>query len=672
MKEFLTIDGIEIPIEGERNILELARKAGIDIPSFCYHSELSIYGACRLCMVDIEGRGLVTSCSTIPENGMMIRSNTKELREIRKTILELLLANHDKNCTTCGKNQNCRLQELSRRFGIDEIEFKQTDMAHEKDRSSLALVRDPNKCILCGDCIRFCDEIQSVGALGFANRGADVIVTPAFGKDIADVDCVNCGQCARVCPVGAITVKNDSEDVWADIDDPKKTVVAQIAPAIRVALGEYFGMKPGTVTTGQIVAALKQLGFDQVYDTSFTADLTIIEETTEFLERVKTGGPFPMFTSCCPGWVKFAEQYFPKLLGNISSCKSPQQMFGSLAKEMLPALLDVKKEDVSLVSVMPCTAKKFEAGRPEFSTDGMRDVDHVITTQELGHMIEQSGMDFKALKPAALDLPLGFKTGAGVIFGNSGGVTEAVLRFASEKVTGKKLENVDFKEARGEEGIRELTVDLNGTKIRMAVVYGLGNARQVCEDAKNGKCDYHFVEVMACPGGCIGGAGQPATFNWETIRKRGQSLYEVDKTLQLHKSQDNPYVQEAYKNILGEVGGHKAHELLHTGYQNRKRISDEGLSIFSGSADNKVEVGVCVGTNCYVKGSQTILTEVLKYIESRGLQEFVEAKAAFCFEKCSGAPVARVGEKIISECTLRDVIDSLEEELAKRGLKASV
>ncbi len=672
MKEFLTIDGIEIPIEGERNILELARKAGIDIPSFCYHSELSIYGACRLCMVDIEGRGLVTSCSTPPEPGMVVRSNTKELREIRKTILELLLANHDKNCTTCGKNQNCRLQELSRRFGIDEIDFKQTDMNHDKDRSSLALVRDPNKCILCGDCIRFCDEIQSVGALGFAHRGADVIVTPAFGKDLADVDCVNCGQCARVCPVGAITVRNDSNDVWDEIDKEETTVVAQIAPAIRVALGEYFGMEPGTITTGQIVAALKQLGFDHVYDTSFTADLTILEETTEFLHRLDKGGPFPMFTSCCPGWVKFAEQYFPKLLDHISSCKSPQQMFGSLAKKMLPEMLDVKKENLKVVSIMPCTAKKFEAKRPEFEKDGIREVDHVITTQELGHMIEQTGMDFKNLKPAALDLPMGFKTGAGVIFGNSGGVTEAVLRYASEKVSGKKLETVDFKEARGEEGIRELTVDISGVKLNMAVVYGLGNARKVCEDAKNGKSRYHFVEIMACPGGCIGGAGQPATYNWKTIKKRGESLYQVDKTLQLHKSQDNPYIKEAYDNILGEIGGHTAHELLHTSYQNRKRITDDGLSIFSGGAEDKVEIGVCVGTNCYVKGSQAILTEVLKYIENRGLSDYVDAKASFCFERCSGAPVARVGDRIISECTLQDVIEALEEELAKKGLKTSV
>ncbi|HHX39237.1 MAG TPA: 4Fe-4S binding protein, partial [Armatimonadetes bacterium] len=447
--EFLTIDGKEVRIEGERNLLEVIRKAGIDIPTFCYHSHLSVYGACRLCLVEVEGRGIVGSCSTPPEPGMKVKTTTQEIREIRKIAVELLLANHEKTCPTCSKSATCQLQEIARRLGVDEVRFKSTHEPVPVDRSSPSLVRDPNKCILCGDCVRVCHEIQGIGAIDFAHRGSSTAVLPAFGKDLKHVECVYCGQCASVCPTGALTVKSEIDAVWEALSDPKKKVVAQIAPAVRVAIGEHFGLAPGTVSMGQTVAALKAMGFDQVYDTSFAADLTVIEEANEFLARKEKGERLPIFTSCCPAWVKFAEQYYPSLLPHLSSCRSPQQMFGSIAREVLPEKLGVDNKDLVIVSIMPCTAKKFEAKQEKFIQDGIADVDHVLTTQELGRMIEAQGLRFSRLEPESLDMPFGFKTGAGVIFGTSGGVTEAVLRYAVEKVSGTRLEGVDFRAVRG-------------------------------------------------------------------------------------------------------------------------------------------------------------------------------------------------------------------------------
>lgn len=661
MKEnkYLEIDNKKIKIENERNILELAKKANIDIPTFCYHSELSIYGACRLCMVEIEGRGLTTSCSTLPEDGMKIKTNTKQLREIRKTIIELILANHDKNCPTCQKNQSCKLQDLARRFNIEEINFKQTKKDSEKDKSSCAIVRDPNKCILCGDCVRMCNEIQGIGALDFAYRGAKVEVLPAFGNKISDVDCVNCGQCARVCPTGAIVPKKEIDEVWEKIDNKKKQVIAQIAPAVRVSLGEYFGQEAGDVSTGQIVSALKMLGFDKVYDTSFTADLTVIEECNEFIERIESNKNLPQFTSCCPGWVKFAEQYFPEILDNISSCKSPQQMFGSLAKNLTPEMEEIKKDDLSVISIMPCTAKKYEAKRDEMKDD----VDNVITTQELGLMIEQAGIDFNNLEPESLDMPFGFKTGAGVIFGNSGGVSEAVLRYVSEKLTGKKNNNYEYVETRGKEGIREVNITIGKRDLKMAVVYGLANAKKIAKSVLNGECKYDFIEVMACPGGCIGGAGQPVSYDLETIKRRGESLYQIDKSLHLHKPQENPYITDFYEKYLGNVGSEKAHELLHTKYFNKQRISKEGMELIKKAKNEAVEIGVCVGTNCYVKGSQELLRKIMNYVKDRGYSNVVNAKATFCFENCSEAPVVRIGDKLINACTFEKAVKVLEEKI---------
>jgi NADH-quinone oxidoreductase subunit G len=661
-QEFLTIDGRQVAINGERNLLELARKVGIDIPSFCYHSELSVYGACRLCLVDIEGRGVVGSCSTAPMAGMVVRTATAEIREMRKITIELLLADHHQGCTTCGKSADCKLLDLARRLGVDKVRFKPAKEPVALDDSNPSLVRDPNKCILCGDCVRVCSEVQGIGAIDFAHRGANSCVVPAFGKDLGQVECVFCGQCARVCPTGAIVPKSAVEDVFAELAKPEKTVVVQIAPAVRVAVGEAFGLEPGTDVTGRIVAALKMMGFDQVYDTCFAADLTVLEEAAEFIQRKQAGENLPQFTSCCPGWVKYAEQYHPDLLPNLSSCRSPQAMFGSLAKDILPAKLGVDKDNLTIVSIMPCTAKKYEAQREELGKDGIPDVDLVLTSQELVRMIESTGLDFASLEPAALDLPLGFKTGAGVIFGNSGGVSEAVLRHAYEVLTGKSLQNVEFSEVRGEEGFREATVTLGDISLKLAVVHSLANAKRICRQIEAGECDYDLIEVMACPGGCVGGAGQPVSFNPEARRKRTAGLYAVDRRLQVHKSLDNPYLERTYQEHLGEVGGHRAHELLHTTYQSRKRIADEEVSLLGGTK-SPVNVTVCVGTSCFLRGSQDLLKALLAYVERRQLAGQVNVKATFCHERCDRGPTVGINSTFIEKCTLERAVGAVEAAL---------
>ena len=662
--KYVILDGREVPIEGERNLLELSRKANIDIPTFCYHSDLSVYGACRLCLVEVEGRGIVASCSTAPEPGMKVRTNTEEIREMRKIAVELLLAAHDRSCPTCAKSDACKLQNLARRLGVSEIRFKSVRDMEPVDHTSPSLVRDPNKCILCGDCVRMCYEIQGIGAIDFAHRGHKVAVLPSFGKDLNQVECVYCGQCVSVCPTGALTIKSDIEEVWKAIHNPKKTVVAQIAPAVRVAIGEMFGLKPGTVAIGQLVAAMKNIGFDKVYDTSFTADLTVVEEGSEFLKRKTSGERLPQFTSCCPGWVKFAEQYYPELFPNLSSCKSPQQMFGSLAREVLPEKLGVKNEDLVVISIMPCTAKKFEAQRPEFEHEGIRDVDYVLTTQELARMIEEAGINFNLLHPESLDLPLGFKTGAGVLFGVTGGVSEAVLRWAAEKVSGAPVEKVDYTEVRGQKGIREASVTVGEVTLKLAVVHGLANARAVAEKVKAGECYYDFIEVMSCPGGCIGGGGQPVSAHTDCRSLRTRGIYEADKMLQLHKSQENPYIAESYHDTLGEPNSHKAHELLHTAYQSRRRISGDGLDLVTGTDEEKLSVSVCVGTSCYVRGSQDILHALIRHVEQRGCDHAVDIRATFCFEQCDRGPSVMVGETLLEKCTFEIARDEVDRQLA--------
>jgi NADH-quinone oxidoreductase subunit G len=659
----LTIDGRTVEINGERNLLELVRKAGIELPTFCYHSELSVYGACRLCIVEVEGRGIVGACSTPCEPGLKVRTQTEEIREIRRIAIELLLASHDQSCPTCPRSETCQLQRIARQLGIDHVRFKATQPHFPVDRSSAALVRDPNKCVLCGDCVRACREIQGIGAIDFVHRGAKAAVMPAFGKDLGQVECVHCGQCVRVCPTGALTVRSEVEGVWKALDDKKEVVVAQIAPAVRVALGEAFGLPPGAVTTGQIVAALRLMGFRKVYDTCFSADMTVIEEATEFIQRKQKGERLPQFTSCCPAWVRYAEQYCADLLPNLSSCRSPQQMFGAVAKSMLPRELDVDRDNLVVVSIMPCVAKKVEAAQPDFTEHGRRDVDFVLTTQELVRMINQAGICFHELQPDSLDLPLGFKTGAGIIFGASGGVSEAVLRYAVEKLSGVKLDSVDFKEVRGEEGIRSASYRVNGTEVKLAIVHGLRNAKELVRKVRAGEAHYDLIEVMACPGGCVGGAGQPVTRDPVVRQQRARGLYEADKTSQLHKSQDNHIVTRCYEQCIGEVGGEKAHHLLHRHYESRRRIHGLPLPVLGGPNDGKLAIQVCVGTNCHVRGSQKLLQHVLRYVNEHNLQDAVDVQATFCFEQCDRGPTVTIGDVPINRCTPEQAIAALRQKL---------
>jgi len=664
-KHTLTVDGREVEFQDERNLLEVIRKAKIELPTFCYHSELSVYGACRLCMVDVKGRGVLPACSTPPENNMVVSTGTEQIRRLRKIIVELLLASHRHSCTTCAKSMSCQLQTLAKRLGVEEVRFKARGKEAPKDQSLPSLVRDPNKCVLCGDCVRMCNEIQGIGAIDFAYRGSCAAVLPAFGKNLSSVECVQCGQCARVCPTGALLPKSEISKVWKALENKDVMVIAQIAPAVRVAIGEQFGLEPGTTMSGQIVAALRAMGFAKVFDTSFAADLTVIEESEEFLGRISKGERLPQFTSCCPAWVKYVEQYHPELLPQLSSCKSPQQMFGSVAKEIYARQLGLPRERLFVVSVMPCTAKKFEAGRAEFSKNGNRDVDCVITTQELALMIEERGLSFRTLEPESFDLPLGFKTGAGVIFGNSGGVAEAALRYAAEKLSGKTGHHLEFAAVRGDGAVREAQIKIQDKNLRIAVVNGLAAAKKLLESMKNGKAAYDFVEVMACPGGCIGGAGQPVYKHPQVRAKRASGLYENDKMLQFHKSQENPYISELYNSSLGKPGGEKAHKLLHTAHANHKRIKGESIE-FSSSAGGKLTVDVCFGTGCMLKGSQALFKTLTDRIQQEGLSEHVGLKASFCFESCGKGPVVKIGEKRLEKCTPETAMSELKNALESK------
>ena len=568
-KGIMYVDDRRVEFDGEKNVLSVIRKAGISVPTFCYYSELSTYGACRMCVVETDRGTIEASCSMEPKDGLRIYTNTQKTLRYRKMILELLLAAHCRDCTTCEKNGDCKLQELARQFGVRRVRFPDTREPMEKDESSRSIVRDPNKCILCGDCVRVCDEIQGMGIIDFVHRGSKLRVMPAFNRSIAETKCVNCGQCAAVCPTGAITLRNNIGEVWQALQDPGKRVIAQIAPAVRVAIGESFGFAPGDNAMGKLVAAMRRLGFDEVYDTTLGADLTVMEESHEFLERFKKGGPFPMFTSCCPAWVRYVENSNPKYIPHLSSCKSPQQMFGAVIKESQRQISTPDPRETVVVSIMPCAAKKFEAARPEFSRNGVPDVDYVLTTRGLSTMIKEMGIQFSELDEDAPDLPLGMGSGAAVIFGTTGGVAEAVIRRVSGKKTYNLLREIKYSGVRGmDRSVKEAAVQVGDDEIRIAVVHGLKNAQELLKKIERGEVSYHLIEVMACPGGYIGGAGQPFGLSPEkNLRARG--LYRADKVAQIKSSEQNPVISALYNGLLSEEA--QAHDLLHTHYEDQSR-----------------------------------------------------------------------------------------------------
>ncbi len=670
---YVTVDNVRVPIEGEKNLLTLIRKANVDIPTFCYHSSLSTYGACRLCLVEIDGKKIDASCVVPPKDGMNIRTTTPRIRGMRRMNLELLLANHKQDCPTCERSADCKLRDLASKMGVKNVRFRRTREERPLDLGSVALMRDPNKCVLCGDCVRYCSEIQGIGAIDFAHRGEDVTVTPAFGRSLGEVDCVNCGQCAAVCPTGAIVPKTQVDAVWKEIADEDRIVVAQIAPAVRVALGEMFGIPAGQAVTGKITTALRMLGFDRVYDTAFGADLTVIEEAQELIERRARArsADLPLFTSCCPAWVKFAEQSFPDLLGNLSSCMSPQGMVGSLAKRVtVPAETGASPSKISVVAIMPCTAKKFEATRPELSVDGEPLVDHVLTTTELGKMIQEAGIRFENLASSPMDLPMGFTTGAGVIFGNSGGVSEAVARYVAtapegpgSRVLPAAAEPPRFEEVPGQPGVRAATVHLGDSEtISVAVVQGLANAKRLARRVQEGTAPFDLIEVMACPGGCIGGAGQPVGFGSEIRRRRAEGLANTDGELPLRRSQENPFITQYYLEHLGGApGSHRAHEILHTVYQARKRIQEAQIPLVTGTAEKKLPVRVCVGTSCFLKGSQEMLSQLIIALAAEGLDDVVDVNATFCAEQCASGPTFHLGDEVVTGASVEELLSKVRD-----------
>ena len=566
----ITINGEKVNVPESVTILEAAKMHGIKIPSLCHFPDQRVKANCRVCVVELEGsKNLVSSCSTPVREGMKVRTTSARVRETVQTILELIFANHPQECLTCIRNDNCELRELAAEHGIREIKADMSTPLLPLDTSTASIVRDPNKCIKCGRCAEVCHHVQTTGILYSHYRGINGAITPEYGKTLSEVACVLCGQCILVCPVGAIHEKDDTAAVWAALENPQKHVVVQVAPAVRVSIAEEMGQAPGTIATGKLVTALRRLGFNKVFDTDFTADLTILEEGNELLHRLKTGGTLPMITSCSPGWIKFIEHNYPEQLDNLSTCKSPQQMFGALAKTYYAQQSGIDPKDIVVVSIMPCTAKKYECTRPEMNSSGYQDVDHVLTTREFGRMLRQAGVDFAVLPDGAFDNPLGMSTGAGAIFGATGGVMEAALRTVYEVVTGKELEKLEFESVRGLEGVKEATVDLDGLPVKVAVAHGLGNARKVMDKIKAGEADYAFVEVMACPGGCIGGGGQPYVTKKETRMARMDAIYQVDEDMPLRKSHDNPAVQQLYKDFLKEPLGEMSHHLLHTHYTKR-------------------------------------------------------------------------------------------------------
>lgn len=573
----VTIDGVKVQVEAGTTVLEAAHQAHIHIPTLCHLKDVNAIGACRMCVVDVGARALAAACVMPVSEGMVVKTNTPAVRQARKSVLELILSNHERKCLSCVRSKTCELQALAKDLGVDESRFDGANIEYPLDNFSPSIVRDPNKCILCRRCVAVCRNVQGIGAIGAVNRGFKTVIAPAFGKKLSETDCINCGQCVVACPVGALREKDDTDKVWEALSDPEKFVVVQPAPAVRVALGEEFGMPMGTRVTGKMTQALKRLGFDKVFDTDFGADLTIMEEATELLSRIKNGGALPMFTSCSPGWIKYVEHNFPELIPNLSTCKSPMQMEGAIIKSYYAEKAGIDPRNIVVVAVMPCVAKKFEVERPEMEVDGLRSVDVSITTRELARMIKDARIDFAKLSDEeCFDELVAESTGAAPIFGATGGVMEAALRTAADVLENRSVENVDYVSTRGIEGIKEATFTLGGKELKVAIASSTGAAKKLIRRIQAGEASYAFVEVMACPGGCVNGGGQPIV-NAETRMDvdprvvRASGLYAEDEAKTIRKSHENPDIKKLYAEYLGEPNGHRAHELLHTHYVDRSR-----------------------------------------------------------------------------------------------------